>query len=168
MAPGTGMPTAPSPVASTKPTWASPRNSLFRGFMKWPPCSRQRVQRVHDHPIRSVLLNLPLPLRSPPPPARLNMVTRPRLTQRMNTALRGTLTLIVAPAGWGKTTLLSAWHADASPGVLPLAWVSLDEGDNDPIRFWTYVISSLNTLHPGVGETALALMYASSSPPIED
>ncbi len=102
------------------------------------------------------------------PPARLNMVTRPRLTQRMNTALRGTLTLIVAPAGWGKTTLLSAWHADANPGVWPLAWVSLDEGDNDPIRFWTYVISSLNTLHPGVGETALALMYASSSPPIED
>src|SRR6266496_3868238 len=63
------------------------------------------------------------------PQARLNMVTRPRLTQRMNTALRGTLTLIVAPAGWGKTTLLSAWHADANPGAWPLAWVSLDEGD---------------------------------------
>ncbi|MFL5653768.1 MAG: LuxR C-terminal-related transcriptional regulator, partial [Ktedonobacteraceae bacterium] len=102
------------------------------------------------------------------PPARLNMVTRPRLTQRMNTALRGTLTLIVAPAGWGKTTLLSAWHADASPGAWPLAWVSLDEGDNDPIRFWTYVIGALDTLHPGVGETPLALMYASSSPPIGD
>src|SRR5205823_5114384 len=102
------------------------------------------------------------------PPARLNMVTRPRLTQRMNTAMRGALTLIVAPAGWGKTTLLSAWHVDSSLGAWPLAWVSLDEGDNDPIRFWTYVISALNTLHSGVGETALALMYASSSPPIED
>src|SRR5436305_8619727 len=102
------------------------------------------------------------------PPVRLNMVTRPRLTQRMNTALRGTLTLIVAPAGWGKTTLLSAWHADARPGAWPLAWVSLDEGDNDPIRFWTYVISALNPLHPGVGETPLALMYGSSSPPIGD
>jgi len=102
------------------------------------------------------------------PPARLNMVTRPRLTQRMNTALRGALTLIAAPAGWGKTTLLSAWHADANPGAWPLAWVSLDEGDNDPLRFWTYVISALNTLHSGVGETALELMYASSSPPIED
>ena len=102
------------------------------------------------------------------PPVRLNMVTRPRLTQRMNTALGGALTLIVAPAGWGKTTLLSAWHADASPGAWPLAWISLDAGDNDPIRFWTYVISALDTLHPGVGETPLALMYASSSPPIED
>src|SRR6266516_3696972 len=102
------------------------------------------------------------------PPARLNMVTRPRLTQRMNTALRGALTLIPAPAVWGKTTLLSAWHADANPGGWPLAWVSLDEGDKDPLRFWTYVISALNTLHSGVGETALALMYASSSLPIED
>ncbi len=102
------------------------------------------------------------------PPVRLNMVTRPRLTQRMNTALGSALTLIVAPAGWGKTTLLSAWHADASPGAWPLAWISLDAGDNDPIRFWTYVISALDTLHPGVGETPLALMYASSSPPIED
>jgi LuxR family maltose regulon positive regulatory protein len=102
------------------------------------------------------------------PPARLNMVTRPRLTQWMNAAIRGALTLIVAPAGWGKTTLLSAWHTDASRGAWPLAWVSFDEGDNDPSRFWTYVISALNTLHPGVGETPLALMYASSSPPIED
>src|SRR6266487_6909067 len=98
------------------------------------------------------------------PPPRLNMVTRPRLMERLNAAKRGTLTLIVAPAGWGKTTLLSAWHADASRS----AWVSLDEGDNDPIRFWTYIISALNTLHPGVGETTLALMYAASSPPIED
>src|SRR6266487_3415141 len=102
------------------------------------------------------------------PSVRLNMVTRPRLMQRMNTAVMGTLTLIVAPAGWGKTTLLSAWHADPSHDTLPLAWVSLDAGDDDPVRFWTYVIAALNTLHPGVGETPLALLYASSVPPIED
>ena len=101
------------------------------------------------------------------PPTRLNMVTRPRLMQRMNAAVRGTITLIVAPAGWGKTTLLSAWYADPSHGTLPLAWVSLDASDNDPTRFWTYVLAALNTLHPGVGETPLALFYASSSPPIE-
>jgi LuxR family maltose regulon positive regulatory protein len=101
------------------------------------------------------------------PPARLNMVMRPRLTQQMSTAMRDPLTLIVAPAGWGKTTLLSAWHAGSSLSAWPLAWVSLDEGDNDPIRFWTYVIAALNSLHPGVGETPLALLYASSSPPIE-
>ncbi len=101
------------------------------------------------------------------PPARLSMVTRPRLTQQMNAAMRGALTLIVAPAGWGKTTLLGAWHTEASRGAWPLAWVSLDVSDNDPTRFWTYVIAALNTVHPGVGETSLALLYSSSLPPIE-
>src|SRR6266700_124432 len=101
------------------------------------------------------------------PPARLSRVTRPRLTQQMNAAMRGALTLIVAPAGWGKTTLLGAWHTEASRGAWPLAWVSLDVSDNDPTRFWTYVIAALNTVHPGVGETSLALLYSSSLPPIE-
>src|SRR2546426_1121875 len=63
--------------------------------------------------------------------------------------------------------LLNSWHADGSQYAWPLAWVSLDAGDNDPIRFWTYVIAALNTLHLGVGETSLALLYASSPPPIE-
>jgi LuxR family transcriptional regulator, maltose regulon positive regulatory protein len=102
------------------------------------------------------------------PPARPNMVLRPRLTQRINTAMRSPFTLIVAPAGWGKTTLLTAWHAEASRSAWPLAWVSLDAGDNDPLRFWTHVIAALNTLHPGVGETPLELLYASLPPPIED
>ena len=102
------------------------------------------------------------------PPLRLNVVTRQRLTERLNVAMKSPLTLVVAPAGWGKTTLLSAWHAGVSLRDRSLAWVSLDTGDNDPTRFWTYVLAALNTLHPGVGETPLALMYASSSPPIED
>ena len=101
------------------------------------------------------------------PPTRQNMVMRPRLMQRMNAAMRGTLTLVVAPAGWGKTTLLHALNAEARRSPWPLAWVSLDASDNNSLRFWTYVISALNTLHPGVGETPLALLYASSPPPIE-
>ena len=101
------------------------------------------------------------------PPARLHVVTRPRLTQRLHAAIRDPLTFLAAPAGWGKTTLLTTWYADAGHGAWPLAWVSLDADDNDPNRFWTYVISALNTLHPGVGETSLALLYASSPPPIE-
>src|SRR5215472_6688302 len=98
------------------------------------------------------------------PPTRQNIVMRPRLMQQMNAAMTGTLTLVVAPAGWGKTTLLHAWHAQASCDAWSLAWVSLDAGDNDPIRFWTYVLTALNTLHSGVGETALALLYAASFP----
>jgi LuxR family maltose regulon positive regulatory protein len=98
------------------------------------------------------------------PPARSNIVARPRLTQLMHAAIRGPLTVIAAPAGWGKTTLLHAWHAEASRKNWSLAWISLDAGDNDPIRFWTYVLTPLNTLHPGVGEIPLALLYATSSP----
>jgi LuxR family maltose regulon positive regulatory protein len=102
------------------------------------------------------------------PPARSNIIARPRLVQGMHAAMRGSLTLISAPAGWGKTTLLHAWSAEASREHWPLAWVSLDASDNDPIRFWTYVISAFNTLLPGVGETPLALLDAASPPPIED
>ncbi len=117
-------------------------------------------------------INLPsrhlLKMKISVPPTRQNVVMRPRLKQRMNAAIRGTLTLVVAPAGWGKTTLLHAWHAEASRKHWPLAWVSLDASDNDTNRFWTYVISSLNSLYPDVGETPLALLYSASPPPIED
>jgi LuxR family maltose regulon positive regulatory protein len=101
------------------------------------------------------------------PPARLNLVARPRLTERMNAAMKSKLTLVVAPAGWGKTTLLSSWYAEISQSTRSLAWVSLDEGDNDPMRFWMYVITALNRLHPGVGENSLALLQATPSAPIE-
>jgi len=102
------------------------------------------------------------------PPTRQNMVMRPRLMQRMNAAMRGTLTLVIAPAGWGKTSLLNTWYAEARRSAWSLVWVSLDADDNDPTRFWTYVINASNTLQPGVGETPLALLYALSHPPIED
>ena len=101
------------------------------------------------------------------PPTRLSMVPRPRLTNRLNAGIWSRLTLIVAPAGWGKTTLLSAWHADPSRIAKPVAWVSLDAGDNDPVRFWTYVIVALNTPYSRVGETALALLHSPQPPPIE-
>jgi LuxR family maltose regulon positive regulatory protein len=123
-------------------------------------------------PVRSSPVSMPslhlLTTKISVPPLRLNVVTRPRLTERLNAAMKGQLALIVAPAGWGKTTLLSAWHSETSFSTLPLAWVSLDAGDNDLTRFWTYVLAALDTLHPGVDETPLALLYASSSPPIED
>ncbi len=101
------------------------------------------------------------------PLTRLNIVPRPRLTQLMHAAIQGLLTLLIAPAGWGKTTLLHAWHADADRAAWPLAWVSLDMGDNDPVRFWTYVITALDTLYSGVGGTPLTLLYASPPLPIE-
>ena len=101
------------------------------------------------------------------PPARTNLVARPRLFQRLQAGLRERLTLVAAPAGFGKTTLLSAWRATAADSTLRFGWVSLDSADNDPLRFWSYVITALDTLAPGVGTSALALLRSPQPPPIE-
>jgi LuxR family maltose regulon positive regulatory protein len=80
------------------------------------------------------------------------------------------LILISAPAGFGKTTLLTEWLAagPAAPADERLAaWLSLDRADNDPASFWTYVIAALQTVAPGVGESALTLLRAPQPPPIE-
>jgi LuxR family transcriptional regulator, maltose regulon positive regulatory protein len=101
------------------------------------------------------------------PPARANLVVRQRLFDRVEAGLRDKLTLISAPAGFGKTTLFSAWRETAAGRALPVGWVSLDSADNDPLRFWSYVITALDTLAPGVGTTALALLQSPQPPPIE-
>src|SRR5512134_338592 len=72
------------------------------------------------------------------PPARANRVPRPRLIEQLNNTR--SLTLIAAPAGFGKTTLLSDWIPQSHHCV---TWLSLDEGDNDPIRFWVYIVAAL-------------------------
>lgn len=112
------------------------------------------------------------------PPARRGLVARSRLLARLNAGLARRLTLISAPAGFGKTTLLSAWIANhgsqaASSEASDLqfvghpvrfCWLSLDEDDNDPVRFWRYVIAALETAHTGVGETGRALLGVSPPP----
>ena len=101
------------------------------------------------------------------PPARANLVARPRLFERIQAGLRDKLTLIAAPAGFGKTTLLSAWHATVAGGAWPFAWVALDSADNDRLRFWRYVIAALDMLAPGVGAPALRLLQSPEPPPLE-
>lgn len=100
------------------------------------------------------------------PPARPGLVSRPRLLERCRAALDSSLTLISAPAGFGKTTLLSQWiHSNESP--IPTAWLSLEESENDPVSFWEYFIAALRTLHPTIGETSLRLLRSSQPAPIE-
>jgi LuxR family transcriptional regulator, maltose regulon positive regulatory protein len=82
--------------------------------------------------------------------------------QRANHA--GRLTLIAAPAGFGKTTLVSEWIPHCEDCV---PWLSLDANDNDPVCFWTYVIAALQTLRFDLGASALTLLEAPQSPPIE-
>ena len=77
-----------------------------------------------------------------------NLISRPRLTSLLQQSLKYPLTLISAPAGFGKTCLLSAWSQSLPPSDPLVAWVSLDEGDNEPRLFRTYVLEALNTQQP--------------------
>jgi LuxR family maltose regulon positive regulatory protein len=74
------------------------------------------------------------------------------------------LTIVAAPAGFGKTTLVSQWLAQADQ---PTAWLSLDEDDNDPSRFLTYLIAALQTRQPNLGARVLDLLAASQPPPLK-
>ena len=91
------------------------------------------------------------------PAPRPNRVPRPRLTARMEAGAAGPLTLVSAPAGFGKSTLLSEWVHSGGLGRA-VAWVSLDEGDDDPLRFLGYVVTALGKVRPGLGEDALTLL----------
>jgi LuxR family maltose regulon positive regulatory protein len=98
------------------------------------------------------------------PRPRANLVPRPRLVERLNAGLDKKLTLIAAPAGFGKTTLLSEWIPKCPRCV---TWLFLDEGDNDPALFWAYFIAALQGLHPDLGANALALIQSPQAPPIK-
>jgi LuxR family maltose regulon positive regulatory protein len=110
------------------------------------------------------------------PPIRAGQVPRPRLTARIDAGLRGKLTLVSAPAGFGKTTLLSGWlhqlgdepgAAHAHSFVLGTAWLSLDEGENDPARFLAYLVAALQSIDPAIGDLALAGLQSPQPPSIE-
>src|SRR5690348_9864560 len=86
------------------------------------------------------------------PPPRPKAVLRPRLIERLNEGLHHKLTLISAPAGFGKTTLVSLWLLGCER---PISWLSLDAGENDPIRFLTYLVAALQSVAATVGAGVL-------------
>ena len=88
-----------------------------------------------------------------PPAPRAGTITRSGLQSLLQAGLEAKLCLLDAPAGSGKTTLLAQWSATAGAGRV--AWVSLDEGDNDPTRLWIYISEALRTVEPGVGTATL-------------
>jgi ATP/maltotriose-dependent transcriptional regulator MalT len=98
------------------------------------------------------------------PPRRSRIVLRPRLNERLTEGLERRLTLVSAPAGFGKSTLVAEWVADCG---LPVAWLSLDEDDAEPIRFLSYLVEALRTVRPGVGEGLLASLGSAQPPPVE-
>src|SRR6266487_4393652 len=98
------------------------------------------------------------------PRLRPNVVSRPRLIERLNEGLHRNLILISAPAGFGKTTLVSEWVASCDRQV---AWLSLDDQDNDLTRFLTYLVAALQTIAPTIGEGVLGALQSPQPPPTE-
>src|SRR5689334_3650999 len=98
------------------------------------------------------------------PPVRQSHVQRIELIQKLNKLQEYKLALIVASAGYGKTALVSEWIAQSQ---LKVAWFSIDAGDNDPVRFWDYVIAAIQTLSPHIGEQTLTLLHEPQPLPIE-
>ena len=100
------------------------------------------------------------------PQPRPKIVLRPHLIERLNEGLSSgrKLTLISAPAGFGKTTLISEWLAGSKR---PVAWLSLDEGDSDPTRFLTYLVAALQTIATNIGEGVLGVLQSHLPPSTE-
>lgn len=99
-----------------------------------------------------------------PPPARTDRVSRPRLTQRVSASLECPLVLVCAPAGYGKTSLLGEWLVAEAGRTAAVAWLSLDDDDNDPTRFLTYLVSALTGAGVMDGDNLLSLMHSPQPP----
>src|SRR5512139_156203 len=94
------------------------------------------------------------------PAVRPELVPRPHLVDRLNEGLSRKLILIAAPAGYGKTTLLSAWAAGCGQ---PVAWLSLEDRDNDPARFLGYLIAAIQTIAADLGQDILSALQSPQS-----
>src|SRR5262245_62276017 len=98
------------------------------------------------------------------PPPRPGLVPRPRLIERLNEVIHHKLTLVSAPAGFGKTTLVSEWIAGCKR---PVAWLSLDERENELTRFLTYLVAALQTFKPTLGGGVIGLLQSPQPPSTE-
>ena len=119
-----------------------------------PPISSSAA--VGGDPLLMSKLSVPVPRRT--------VVSRTSLSGRIEECLERKLTVVSAPAGFGKSTLLSTWVAASASGTRLVAWLSLDSRDDDPARFWRYFVTALSRLEPGCGATALALLDSPQAP----
>jgi len=94
-------------------------------------------------------------------PVRTGLIPRSHLIERLDAGLRCNLTLVAAPAGFGKSTLVSLWLHDRQQ---LFAWLSLDERDNDPVQLWTYIVGALQTLHKDLGRNAQVMLREPEPP----
>jgi LuxR family maltose regulon positive regulatory protein len=103
------------------------------------------------------------------PPIQASLVRRPRLVKVLESGYQASrrVTLVSAPAGFGKTTVIREWITDSALAK-PFGWLSLDDGDNDPVRFLVYLISAIQKIDPELGQTILATLNTTQIPPLLD
>ncbi len=121
---------------------------------------KQRMPLDPSQNIEQPLLKTKISIPRIPP----EFVHRSRLTERINRGVRGPLTLLSAPAGFGKTNLLVEWTAETS---LSVAWLTLDGDDNDLVRFFRYLTSAFQTVEPRLGEEALDIIQTTKGSGLE-
>jgi ATP/maltotriose-dependent transcriptional regulator MalT len=127
------------------------------------------VETSHDIRIMKSLLADILGTKLYIPRVRSPLVHRDRLAARLEAGMNCALTLVCAPAGFGKTTLLANWlrsRESETEAPLSVAWVSLDEDDNDPVQFVRLLTAALRIAAPGIGETVVAMLRSPQPPPI--
>ena len=147
----------PPPVSPVEATLGSPSLAADTNGEVDKPQPPMLAQQPHPlHPLLATKLHVPRP--------RTQLVPRAHLVERLQRGAERALTLVSAPAGFGKTTLLAQWLAESGR---PVAWLSLEPEDNDPSRFLSYLIAALQTLDAQMGATALALLHTPQPPPPE-
>src|SRR5207237_7064952 len=123
------------------------------------PVADSTGQKMAPGPLLQTKLYVP---RSGP-----GVVPRPGLIERLDQGTVGKLTVVSAPAGFGKTTLLAEWLATSEVGQGRTAWLSLDESDSEPALFWAYFIAALQTVDAQIGKSALTLLQSPQAVPLE-
>lgn len=126
--------------------------------------ARTKQTRIHGHALgaeahspgrKSALVSTKLQV----PPRRPGLLPRADLLSQLRRCLEGKLTLVIAPAGYGKTTFLSEWCISNEEEEGPrVCWVSVDQSDNDQARFWSYIVAAFRSVAPEMGGTALAAL----------
>ncbi len=151
-------------LINTKPTSAGTRGAIYQELVPF----ALTYPRMGDAPIKGEELfrDQLLETKFFVPVASHALIPRPRLMALLDTCPRRPLTLVSAPAGFGKTTLLSKWVQALSPESIRVAWVSLDEQDNDLVRFWRYVLTALDRLQPGMCTDLVTRLRTQPSPPL--
>jgi LuxR family maltose regulon positive regulatory protein len=135
-----------------------------------PVQTASRQQAPTNVPQQPVNVSQPAPILATKlyrPRLRAERVRRPRLLARLDAGLAGPVSLIAAPLGFGKTTLLAEWLSQPEQRDLPVAWLALDAGDSDPLLFLRCLIAALQTIEPAIGRNVVNLLGSGQAPPLE-